>query len=141
MTESERLEGEGMADVDMSNTGIWVRIGAIFAGLGSAGVYVVTNWTMVEPILASPATIVLAMFTVFGLGGLSVYWLVGRPLEKRLERAEQVIRRMRERERELETLVSDLRVEVAEFRTILKMSGLAPIGDLGVPDPQGRPPG
>ena len=120
-------------DIHGENKGIWARLMALLAALGGAGVFVVSNWDKVEPILSSPAIVVLTMFTVFGLGGLSVYWLVGRPLEQRLNRAEIVIRGLRDRERDLEKQVTDLRVELAEFRTILRMSGLTPIGNLGLP--------
>lgn len=126
-------------ELDGSDKGVWPRLAAIVAAMGAAGAYIVTNWAQVEPILSSPAVVLFAMFMVFGLGGLSVYWLVGRPLEKRLEKAEGVIKRMRDRERELEAQIADLRVELTEFRTILKMSGLMPIGDLGTPPSKDEP--
>lgn len=90
----------------------WGRYTAVMAGLGAASAYLITNWARIEPILESPSIIVLSMLTVFGLGGLSAYWLLARPYEQRLNAAEGVIKRMRIDERMLLVREGDLKAQV-----------------------------
>jgi type II secretory pathway component PulM len=121
MAEGSDIDREDGPHKDAS---VWPRLATILAGLGTFGAFVVTRWKQVEPVLNSPVTIVVLAFAIFGLGGLSVYWLVARPLEKRQARLEGVISRMRSRERLLEETVADLRVSVARMETIIDLSGI-----------------
>lgn len=79
----------------------WGRYTAVMAALGASSVYIIGRWGEIEPVLESPAIIVISMLGVFGLGGLSAYWLLARPHEERLKRAELVINRLRDQERSL----------------------------------------
>lgn len=94
---------------------VWPRIVFLLSAIGGAFAYVVGNWSSVEPVLSSPAMVLISMLSVYGLGGLSSYWLVARPLEHRLGKAENVIKRMRERERELGDQIVELRVSLARL--------------------------
>ena len=141
MTNPASQKEEGMSEIDTESGKVWVRLGGLLTVMGGGFAYVIANWSKVEPVLSSPAIVLVAMLSIYGLGGLSVYWLVARPLEKRQARLEEVISRMRARERELETQIGDLRVEVAEMRTILRMSGLVPVGELGKPPEDKQDPG
>ncbi len=100
---------------------VWPRLALLLSVMAGAFTYVVSNWTMIEPVLSSPAMVLISMLTIYGLGGLSAYWLVARPLEHRLGKAENVISRMRDRERELGDQITNLRVEVARLQTRLDL--------------------
>ncbi|MBK8199248.1 MAG: hypothetical protein IPK75_12865 [Acidobacteria bacterium] len=91
----------------------WGRYMAVMTALGAASVYLINNWGNIEPVLESPSVIVLSMLSVFGLGGLSAYWLLARPHEDRLRRAETVINRLRDQERQLLQREGDLKAQVA----------------------------
>ncbi|MFN7178388.1 hypothetical protein [Hyphomonas sp.] len=90
----------------------WGRYTAVMAGLGAVSVYLIQNWGSIEPVLESPSVIVLSMLTVFGLGGLSAYWLLARPYEQRLYAAESVIKRLRVDERQLLVREGELKAQV-----------------------------
>lgn len=77
----------------------WAQVSVVIAAVSGTALFVVNRWKDVEPVLESPAMIVMAMLAIFGLGGLSAYWLLARPHEERLRRAEAVINRLREHER------------------------------------------
>lgn len=111
-------------EIEHEKQNVWLRLGGLLTVMGGGFVYLIANWDQIEPVLSSPAIVLIGMLFIYAMGGVSVYWLVGRPLELRLDKAEDVIRRMREREQGLEQQVSDLRVELAEMRTILRMKGL-----------------
>lgn len=98
----------------------WVRLGALMATVGGAFAWIVTNWGQVRPVLESPASVLLSMMTIYGLGGLSIYWLVTRPVEERLRRAEDVIGRLREHERTLMTRDGEKSAKIAELETAVK---------------------
>jgi hypothetical protein len=55
---------------------VWPRIVFLLSAIGGAFAYVVGNWSSVEPVLSSPAMVLISMLSVYGLGGLSSYWLV-----------------------------------------------------------------
>lgn len=92
----------------------YLSLAGILAAVGGVCMVVLNRWKDIEPILESPAMIVLAMLTNFSAGAFSSYWLVARPHEERLRRAEAVINRLRDQERALLTRVSEL--EVAKAR-------------------------
>lgn len=100
---------------------VWPRLVAVIAAVGSVCAYVVSNWTDVEPILSSPAIVLMAMLCIFGLGGLATYWLVARPLEHRLGKAEGVINRLRDDERIIRAEMTKLQVQLARHETTLEM--------------------
>tara|TARA_R110000787_G_scaffold3148_4_gene12611 strand:- start:10225 stop:10584 length:360 start_codon:yes stop_codon:yes gene_type:complete len=100
---------------------MWPRIGFLLTLIGGAFAYVVGNWSVVEPVLSSPAMVLIALLSVYGLGGLSSYWLVARPLEHRLGKAEGVINRLRDRERELGGQITELRVNLARLEARLEV--------------------
>lgn len=77
----------------------WAQLSVVIAAVSGTALFVVNRWADVEPVLESPAMIVMAMLAIFGLGGLSAYWLLARPHEERLRRAEAVINRLRDHER------------------------------------------
>lgn len=79
----------------------WLRLGTLMATVGGGFVWVVTNWEAVRPVLYSPASALVAMMSLYGLGGLSIYWIVTRPMEVRLNKAESLIGTLREVERSL----------------------------------------
>lgn len=93
----------------------WGRYTAVMAALGAASAYVISNWAAIEPVIESPSIIVLSMLAVFGLGGLSAYWLLARPHEDRLRRAETVINRLREQERQFLQREGDMKAEIARL--------------------------
>ena len=105
---------------------VWPRLVVLIGAIGSGFAYIVGNWTEVEPVLSSPAILIVSMLSLYGLGGLSAYWLVARPLEYRLGKAEGVIKRMRDRERELGDQISELRVELAKMEIRIDLMGTAP---------------
>ena len=98
----------------------WAAAAAILASLGGGMMVVVTRWEEIEPVINSPASIVISMLTLYGLGGFSSYWLLARPHEERLHRAEGVINRLRERERDLMVQIADLGKEVASLSTEIR---------------------
>lgn len=111
---------------------VWPRLAALVAGVAGSFTYVVSNWAAIEPVLSSPAMVLISMLTLYGLGGLSAYWVVARPLEHRLSITEKSLERMRERERveaektaarekELGEQITALRVEVAKLQTRLDL--------------------
>lgn len=100
---------------------VWPRLAILLSVMAGAFTYVVSEWAMIEPVLSSPAMVLISMLTIYGLGGLSAYWLVARPLEYRLGKAEGVINRMRDRERELGDQITTLMVEVAKLQTRLDL--------------------
>lgn len=117
------------ADVDPKENvekSVWPRLAVLLSAIGAGFTYIVSNWKQVEPVLSSPAMLLVSMLSLYGLGGLSAYWLVARPLEYRLGKAEGVIKRMRDRERELGDQVSELRVELARLETKISLMGAAP---------------
>lgn len=95
----------------------WASLTVILGAIGTVMTAIVTRWTEIEPVLESPATIVISMLLIYALGGLSAYWLLARPHEERLARAEQVINRLRERERDLMVRLAELGAEVAALKT------------------------
>ena len=108
-------ESEKTAELPEQLFQVWPRIVFLLSVIGGGFAYVVGNWSSVEPVLSSPAMELISMLSVYGLGGLSSYWLVARPLEHRLGKAEHVIKRMRERERELGDQIVELRVSLARL--------------------------
>lgn len=98
----------------------WGRYAAVMTGLGAASVYLIQNWGNIEPVLESPSIIVLSMLTVFGLGGLSAYWLLARPYEQRLNAAESVIKRLRLDERQLLVREGELKAQVRELQVTVQ---------------------
>lgn len=95
----------------------WVRLGALMATVGGGFVWMVTNWDQVRPVLYSPISAMLAMMTLYGLGGLSVYWVVTRPLEDRLKKAEKLISELRGVERSLLKDDADKASRIAALET------------------------
>ena len=102
---------------------LWPKIAILFSAIGGSFAYIVSHWSAVEPVLSSPAMVLVSMLSIYGLGGLSAYWLVARPLEHRLNRAEGVIGRLRDRERELGEQIMSLRVDLAKLETQISMMG------------------
>lgn len=93
----------------------WVRIGAILATVGGAFAWIVTNWVEVAPVLVSPAIVLLSMMTIYGLGGLSIYWIVSRPLEQRLLKTESLVSELRKVER---SLLKDDAIKTAQIAAL-----------------------
>lgn len=98
----------------------WVRIGAILATVGGAFVWIVTHWVEVKPVLESPAIVLLAMMTIYGLGGLSIYWIVSRPLEQRLLKTESLVSDLRSVERSLLKDDANKTARIATLETEVK---------------------
>lgn len=99
----------------------WPRVGIVLGAVGTVAIYIVTNWPMVEPVVSSPFAVVVSMVVCFLLGSLSNHWMVSLPLGDRVTRAEGVINRMRDRERELGGQITELKVMVATLQTRLDM--------------------
>ena len=108
----------------------WKGVGIVLGVTGSIATYIVTNWSQVEPVITSAPAVVLFMVFNLMLGMLIDHLLVSLPLRDRQKRSEGVINRMRERERELGSEITELKVELAKVRThldlIMKQQGLAP---------------
>lgn len=118
----------------------WRSFIFIGGGFGASMWTVVARWGEIEPVLESPAIIVISMLLIFGLGAFSAYWVLARPHEERLVRAEGVIKGLRERERDLlvrdaeksaaiarlEVSVEYLREQVAELRLAQQAAAPAP---------------
>lgn len=98
----------------------WVRAGALLASVGAAFVWIVTHWIEVQPVLESPATVLLSMMTIYGLGGLSIYWIVSRPLEQRLLKTEGLVSELRKVERSLLKEDADKAARIATLETEVK---------------------
>ena len=99
----------------------WPRVGIVLGAVGMVAAYIVTNWPLVEPVVSSAPMVVLSMVVCLLLGGLTNHWMVSLPLGDRVSRAEGVINRMRERERELGGEITELKVMVATLQTRLDM--------------------
>lgn len=97
----------------------YLAAAGILTALGTGMMVVVTRWGEIEPVINSPASIVISMLTLYGLGGFSAYWLLARPHEERLHRAEAVINRLRERERDLMLQIAELGKQVASLSTAM----------------------
>lgn len=93
----------------------WAQVSVVIAAVSGTALFVVNRWAEVEPVLESPAMIVMAMLAIFGLGGLSAYWLLARPHEERLRRAEAVINRLREHERNQMRSMAEKDVAIARL--------------------------
>lgn len=98
----------------------WVRVGALLATVGGAFVWIVTHWAEVQPVLESPAVALLAMMTLYGLGGLSIYWIVSRPLEQRLLKTESLVSELRKVERALLKDDANKTARIATLETEVK---------------------
>jgi hypothetical protein len=115
----------------------WRSFVVIGGSFGASVMAVVNNWAAIEPVLESPSMIMIAMLGLFGLGALSAYWVVARPHEERLVRAEGVIKGLRSREYDLlkrdaeksaaiarlETTVEFLRKEIEQLRAAMPVEG------------------
>jgi hypothetical protein len=99
---------------------------------------VVNRWKDIEPILESPTMIVLAMLTNFFAGCGAFYWLVSRPGDERFKRAEDLIRRMRDRENAMMARISEL--EVAKARLEERLSAVEARVPAAAPTPRARKP-
>ncbi len=100
---------------------VWLRLGAVLTAAGAGFAWVVSHFEQVEPVLNSPTMVLFCLFSTYGLGGISTYWLVAKPLERRLGAAEGVIKALRRDEREAMNQMADFRVELAELKTKLNM--------------------
>lgn len=98
---SDRLPHEAPPSEMPVGRAPWRSFVFIGSGFGASMWAIVTRWAEIEPVLESPATIVISMLLIFGLGAFSAYWVLARPHEERLVRAEAVIKGLRERERDL----------------------------------------
>lgn len=98
----------------------WGRLAALMATVGGALMWSVTNWDQVRPVIYSPVSAMLAMMTLYGLGGLSIYWVVTRPLEDRLKKAEKLISELRGVERSLLKDDADKASRIAALETSVK---------------------
>lgn len=124
----------------------WVRVGALLATVGGAFVWIVTHWLEVKPVLESPAVVLLAMMTIYGLGGLSIYWIVSRPLEQRLLKTESLVSELRKVERDLlkddaskVARIATLETEVKYLRAQISTLTQA-VEAMGKPEQKARPP-
>jgi hypothetical protein len=104
-----------------SDTLLWGRFVAILTLAGGAFVWFAANYESIKPALESPAFLIVVMVSTYGLGGLSAYWVVARPLEKRLQAAENVINRLRADERSMRDQIAELRVIIARHETALQI--------------------
>lgn len=95
----------------------WGRLFLAMMLVGGAFAWLVSNFSNVQPVLEHPITMLIWTWLCFMMGGSAVYVLIYRPLERNYRAAEDVIRRLREREREWLTERGDLRSEIAELRT------------------------
>lgn len=104
------------------------RVGAalLFAASALAGgfTWLVSNFARVQPVIEHPMVIYLLAFlwacSCFLLGGAAVYTLIARPMEQRFIRAEAVIRRLREREREQLIMQGELQAKIAALETAMQ---------------------
>lgn len=95
----------------------WGRLFLAMMLVGGAFAWLVSNFSNVQPVLEHPITMLIWTWLCFMMGGSAVYVLIYRPLERNFQGAQDVIRRLREREREWLTERGDLRSEIAELRT------------------------
>ncbi|MBI1401469.1 hypothetical protein [Hyphomonas sp.] len=104
-----------------SDSLMWGRFIAILTIAGGAFAWFAANYEAIKPALESPAFLIVVMVSTYGLGGASAYWVVARPLEKRLNAAERVINGLRLDDRATRDKVADLKVTVARLETQLAL--------------------
>jgi hypothetical protein len=102
---------EGQTDMN-----VWPRLLAITTIIGGAFAWLVGNYEEAAPVLASPAMLILVLFATYGLGGLSAYWLVARPLMIRLQKAEGVIKELRSQERTMLEQMAEMKAAIARHQ-------------------------
>lgn len=95
----------------------WARLLLVLSILGGGFAWLVGNFTDVAPVLEHPFMMFTWTWVCFMLGGAAVYTLIARPLEQRFSRAEDVIRRLRDRERQLLIEQGNLKAEVASLKS------------------------
>ena len=95
---------------------VWPRLLAVMTILGGAFAWLVGNYEEAAPVLASPAMLILVLFATYGLGGLSAYWLVARPLMIRLQKAENVIKELRSQERSMLEQMAEMKAAIARHQ-------------------------
>lgn len=98
----------------------WLASAGILGTMGGAMMAVVGKWAEIEPVLESPATIVIALMAFYLFGGFSAYWVMVRPMEAqqrrtedRLQKAEGVIKDLRRQEREQLLMIGRLERDLA----------------------------
>lgn len=114
---------------------LWIAVPGEFGRVGAALLlaasalaggfsWVVFNFAQVQPVIEHPLVIYVLVFlwacTCFLLGGAAVYTLIARPMEQRFIRAEDVIRRLREREREQLITQGELQAKIAALETAMQ---------------------
>ncbi len=113
----------------------YLSLAGILGAVGGVCLVVINRWAEIEPILESPAMVVLAMLSNFFAGCGAFYWVVSRPADERFRRAEDLIRRMRDRENMMMSRIAEL--EVAKARLEERLSAI----EARVAETTTRPPG
>lgn len=105
----------------------WLASAGILGTMGGAMMAVVGKWADIEPVLESPATIVIAMLAFYLFGAFSAYWVMVRPMEAqqrrtedRLQKAEGVIKDLRKQEREQLVMIGELGKKIAVLETSIE---------------------
>lgn len=98
----------------------WLASAGILGTVSGAMMAIVGKWAEIEPVLESPATIVIALMAFYLFGGFSAYWVMVRPMEAqqrrtedRLQKAEGVIKDLRRQEREQLLMIGRLERDLA----------------------------
>lgn len=98
----------------------WLASAGILGTMGTAMMTIVGKWADIEPVLESPATIVISLVAFYMFGGFSAYWVMVRPMEAqqrrtedRLQKAEGVIKDLRRQEREQLLMIGRLERDLA----------------------------
>ena len=127
-TPSDVPGGRSRPLVWLAVPGEFGRVGAalLLAASALAGgfTWLVSNFARVQPVIEHPMVIYLLAFlwacSCFLLGGAAVYTLIARPMEQRFIRAEAVIRRLRDREREQLIMQGELQAKIAALETAMQ---------------------